>query len=88
VNVQNQDEVFFHVGANCDFTRDIEVVKGPTDILDHASQHYGWTGKLGIDATKKWKDEGFTREWPDYIVMDQNVKSRVAEQMQKLGLKV
>jgi len=88
VNVQNQDEVFFHVGANCDFTRDIEVVKGPTDILDHASQHYGWTGKLGIDATKKWKDEGFTREWPDYIVMDQNVKSKVAEQMQKLGLKV
>jgi len=87
VNVQNQDEVLFHVGANCDFSRDIEVVKGPTDILDHASQNYGWTGKLGIDATKKWPEEGFTREWPDYIVMDNSVKAKVAEQIKKLGLK-
>ena len=86
VNVQNQDEVLFHVGANCDFSRDIEVMKGPTDILDHASQNYGWTGKLGIDATKKWKEEGFTREWPDYITMDPAVKKKVAEQMKRLGL--
>ena len=86
VNVQNQDEVLFHVGANCDFSRDIEVVKGPTDVLDHSSQFYGWTGKLGIDATKKWKDEGFTREWPDYIKMDPVVKKRVGEQMRRLGL--
>ncbi len=86
VNVQNQDEVLFHLGANCDFSRDIEVVKGPTDILDHASQNYGWTGKIGFDATKKWKEEGFTREWPDYIVMDEAVKKKVAEQMKKAGL--
>ena len=86
VNVQNQDEVLFHIGANCDFSRDVEIVKGPTDILDHASQHYGWTGKLGMDATKKWKEEGFTREWPDYIVNDPAVKASVAEKMKKLGL--
>ncbi|MCZ7648323.1 MAG: menaquinone biosynthesis decarboxylase [Planctomycetota bacterium] len=87
VNVQSQDEVLFHVGANCDFSRDVEIVKGPTDILDHASQHYGWTGKMGIDATKKWPDEGFTREWPDFIVMDPAVKAKVAEQMARLGAK-
>jgi 4-hydroxy-3-polyprenylbenzoate decarboxylase len=86
VNVQNQDEVLFHVGANCDFSRDVEIVKGPTDILDHASQHYGWTGKIGIDATKKTKDEGFNREWPDYITMDPAIQKKVAEQMRKLGL--
>lgn len=86
VNVHNQDEVLFHVGANCDFSRDIEVVKGPTDILDHASQYCGWTGKLGIDATRKWKEEGFTREWPGYILMDPGTKMKVAEQMKKLGL--
>jgi 4-hydroxy-3-polyprenylbenzoate decarboxylase len=86
VNVHNQDEVLFHVGANCDFSRDVEIVKGPTDVLDHASQHYGWTGKIGFDATKKWKEEGFTREWPDYITMDEPVKKKVAEQMKKLGL--
>ncbi len=86
VNVQNQDEVLFHVGANCDFSRDIEISKGPTDILDHASQHYGWTGKMGIDATRKWPDEGFTREWPDYITMDPDVKEKVAQQLKAAGL--
>ena len=86
VNVQNQDEVLFHVGANCDFSRDVEIVKGPTDILDHASSYYGWTGKIGIDATKKWKDEGFDREWPNYIVMDAEIKKKVGERMKALGL--
>jgi 4-hydroxy-3-polyprenylbenzoate decarboxylase len=86
VDVQDEDAVWFHVGANCDFSRDIDVIKGPTDVLDHASQNYGWTGKLGIDATKKWKEEGFTREWPGYIVMDPAVKKKVGEQMKKLGL--
>ena len=86
VNVQQQDEVLFHVGANCDFSRDLEVVTGPTDILDHASQHHAWTGKLGIDATRKWKEEGFTRQWPDGIAMDAKVKEKVAEQMRRLGL--
>jgi 4-hydroxy-3-polyprenylbenzoate decarboxylase len=86
VNVQNQDEVLFHVGANCDFSRDLELVRGPTDVLDHASQHAGGTGKLGIDATKKWKEEGFAREWPEPLVMDPAVKAKVAEQLKRLGL--
>jgi 4-hydroxy-3-polyprenylbenzoate decarboxylase len=61
-------------------------VKGPTDILDHASQNYGWTGKIGFDATKKWKEEGFHREWPDYITMTPEIKKSVAEKMKKAGL--
>ena len=73
-------------GANCDFSRDLELVKGPTDILDHASQNFAWTGKMGIDATKKRKDEGITRPWPDYLTMDPTVKAKVSEQMKKLGL--
>jgi 4-hydroxy-3-polyprenylbenzoate decarboxylase len=86
VDVHNPDEVLFHVGANCDFSRDVEIVKGPTDILDHASQNYGWTGKMGIDATKKWKEEGFHREWPDFITMTPEIKNSVTEKMKKLGL--
>jgi 4-hydroxy-3-polyprenylbenzoate decarboxylase len=86
VNVHDQDEVLFHAGANCDFSRDLEIVTGPTDVLDHASQHCAWTGKLGIDATRKWKEEGFTRPWPDGIAMDAAVKARVAEQIKRLGL--
>ncbi|HYF50957.1 MAG TPA: menaquinone biosynthesis decarboxylase [Planctomycetota bacterium] len=80
VNVQNLDEVFHHVGTNCDFSRDVEIVKGPTDILDHASQHYGWTGKIGIDATRKWKDEGITRSWPETIPVDESAKKRALDE--------
>ncbi len=86
VDLQDQEQVLFHLGANCDFSRDLELVRGPTDVLDHASQHFGWTGKLGIDATKKWKDEGFTRDWPEYLAMDAQVKAKVEEQMRKLGV--
>lgn len=86
VNVHDQDEVLFHVGANCDFSRDVELVTGPTDVLDHASQHHGWTGKLGLDATRKWKEEGFLREWPERSAMDPAVKEQVAARMKRLGL--
>jgi 4-hydroxy-3-polyprenylbenzoate decarboxylase len=87
VDVQDEQAVLFHLGANCDFSRDLELVRGPTDVLDHASQHAGWTGKLGIDATRKWKEEGFMRPWPDYQVIDASVKAKVAEQMRKAGIR-
>jgi 4-hydroxy-3-polyprenylbenzoate decarboxylase len=32
---------------------------------------------MGIDATRKGKDEGFNREWPDALKMDEAVKARV-----------
>ena len=34
---------------------------------------------------KKWKEEGFTREWPDYITMDAGTKKRVDDQIRKAG---
>ena len=33
--------------------------------------------RLGIDATKKWKEEGFTRPWPPDIVMSREVREHV-----------
>jgi len=86
VNVQDQDAVLFHAGANCDYSRDLELVRGPADVLDHASHQVGWTGKLGIDATRKWKDEGVAREWPEPLTMDAAVKARVAARMKEMGL--
>jgi 4-hydroxy-3-polyprenylbenzoate decarboxylase len=42
---------------------------------------------MGIDATKKWKTEGFTRPWPDVITMPKDVKARVDDLWKKAGLK-
>jgi 4-hydroxy-3-polyprenylbenzoate decarboxylase len=32
---------------------------------------------MGVDATRKWTSEGFTRPWPDEILMDDKTKSLV-----------
>jgi 4-hydroxy-3-polyprenylbenzoate decarboxylase len=42
--------------------------------------------KLGIDATRKWKEEGYHREWPDEIRMTDDVKKRINDIWGKLGI--
>jgi 4-hydroxy-3-polyprenylbenzoate decarboxylase len=46
--------------------------------------NYG--SKMGIDATRKWKAEGFERPWPAMIEMDQATKTKVDAMWEKLGL--
>ena len=53
VNVHDEQDVLFHVGANVDPRRDTVIVDGPLDILDHAAPVEGAGSKLGIDATRK-----------------------------------
>ena len=73
VDVQNVDEVLFRVGSNVDPKRDITIVEGPVDVLDHAAPLMGAGSKMGIDATTKWREEGYQREWPDEIKMSQDI---------------
>ena len=86
VNVQNLSEVAWKALNNIDPERDIEFVHGPVDSLDHASRLPNFGSKMGIDATRKWPQEGFTRPWPDLIEMSPDVKKRVAELWKKAGL--
>jgi|UniRef100_A0A7C3WLN2 4-hydroxy-3-polyprenylbenzoate decarboxylase len=87
VDVQNLSQVLWRLGNNVDPRRDVVLVDGPVDTLDHASPlpHYG--SKMGIDCTRKWPEEGFSRPWPEVIEMDPEVKRRVDELWPKLGLK-
>ena len=71
---------------NIDPQRDIEFVLGPVDSLDHASRLPDFGSKMGIDATRKWPQEGFTRRWPDVLEMKPEVKARVAELWKQAGL--
>ena len=84
VNVQDMSEVAWRVLANIDPGRDLELASGPMDVLEHASRHFAYGGKVGIDATRKWPGEGFTREWPDVTVMDGAVKARMGSLWEKL----
>lgn len=86
VNVQDPDEVWWIALNNIDPKRDTEFARGPMDVLDHSSQHFTFGSKMGIDATRKWPEEGFTREWPERIVMDDATRQRVDELWNTLGL--
>jgi len=55
-------------------------------VLDHSSRAFTYGSKMGIDATRKWPEEGFAREWPALIVMDDATKQRVDEIWPKLGI--
>ncbi|PYV61446.1 MAG: menaquinone biosynthesis decarboxylase, partial [Acidobacteria bacterium] len=77
VDVQNVGEVTLKVLNHIDPERDIQFTLGPVDSLDHASRLSNYGSKMGIDATRKWTSEGFTRPWPDEILMDANTKALV-----------
>ena len=79
VNVHNTSEVLFHLCANTDPQRDSIFTKGPADVLDHATSEIAIGSKLGIDATKKLPGEGFKREWPPLIRMDEAVIAKILD---------
>ena len=85
-DVQDVGEVVLRVANNIDPERDIQFTLGPVDSLDHASRMPNYGSKMGIDATRKWKAEGFSRPWPAMIEMDGETKKRVDSVWEKLGL--
>jgi len=86
VNIHELAEVTWIVGNHIDPKRDVLFVEGPVDVLDHAAPLMGYGSKMGIDATVKWKSEGFEREWPTPIVMDEKTKKYIDSIWEKLGL--
>jgi 4-hydroxy-3-polyprenylbenzoate decarboxylase len=86
VDVQNLAEVTWIVGNHIDPRRDVVLADGPVDVLDHAAPLTGYGSKMGIDATRKWKSEGFPRDWPEPIVMDEKTKKYIDSIWEKLGI--
>ena len=86
VNVHDLSEVTWVTGNNIDPKRDTIFVEGPVDVLDHAAPLSGYGSKMGIDATRKWRSEGFEREWPGAIVMDDKTKKYIDSIWEKLGI--
>jgi len=85
-DVQNVAEVTLRVANNIDPERDVQFTLGPVDSLDHASRLPNYGSKMGIDATRKWAAEGFTRPWPPMLKMDAAVSARVDAIWKNLGI--
>jgi len=79
VNVQDVREVAWVAGTHVDPERDIQFTRGPMDDLENASDLPAYGSKMGIDATRKWPSEGFTREWPTRVVTTEAAGRRAME---------
>ena len=86
VNVRDPKEAWWVALNHIDPERDVRFTMGPIDVLDHSSRGFTYGSKMGIDATRKWKEEGFTRDWPNKIVMDPVTKQRVDAMWKDLGI--
>jgi 4-hydroxy-3-polyprenylbenzoate decarboxylase len=85
VNVHDEQDVLFHLFSNCDPARDTEIVRGPVDILDHASPDLGAGSKIGFDATVKLPAEGKVRTWPTELIFDQATKQLIESRWKEYG---
>jgi 4-hydroxy-3-polyprenylbenzoate decarboxylase len=86
VDVHNYREVVWKTLCALDPERDVQFVLGPVDTLDHAQRMQDYGSKMGVDATRKWPTEGFTRPWPDEILMDDATKKKVDSIWKSLNL--
>jgi 4-hydroxy-3-polyprenylbenzoate decarboxylase len=83
-DVHETSEVLFRLCANTDPARDTTFVKSPCDALDHAPSVANMGSHMGIDATRKMPEEGYGREWPKLLRMDDAVIARVDKLMRDL----
>jgi 4-hydroxy-3-polyprenylbenzoate decarboxylase len=87
VDVHDEAEVLWAVTSRMDAARDVEIIeRAPLDHLEHAAPRKAHGGKMGIDATRPWEGEGFERDWPDEIEMDDEVQERVDENWGEYGI--
>jgi 4-hydroxy-3-polyprenylbenzoate decarboxylase len=86
VNVRSPQEAWWVALNNIDPERDTRFTMGPMDVLDHSSRAFTYGSKMGIDATRKLPEEGFTREWPAVIEMDAGTKAVVDAMWPTLGI--
>lgn len=86
VNARDWNDVIWAITTRMDPARDTTLIENtPIDYLDFASPVSGLGSKMGMDATNKWPGET-DREWGTPIVMDEQVKQRVDEIWDSLGI--
>ncbi|MCG7601627.1 4-hydroxy-3-polyprenylbenzoate decarboxylase [Halomonas sp. McH1-25] len=86
VDARQWEDVIWAITTRMDPARDTVMVENtPIDYLDFASPVAGLGSKMGLDATAKWPGET-EREWGTPIVMDGEIKTRVDERWDELGI--
>ena len=86
IDVHDVRSVAWFALNNLAADRDVVMMPGPVDDLDHGSYSVAYGTKMGIDATRKSAAEGYEREWPPDIVMDSKTRAQVTKRWREFGL--
>lgn len=86
VDIQDISYTAWRVLNNVDWKRDVVIAEGPLDDLDHAASWPRYGSKMGIDATRKTREEGMMRDWPDELSMSEEIKRLVDKRWKEYGL--
>jgi 4-hydroxy-3-polyprenylbenzoate decarboxylase len=87
INVHDMNEVIWAITTRADPKRDTMIIDNtPTDTLDPASPLVNLGSKMGIDATTKWKEEGYHREIQQLATVDDQTKTTVDKNWKEYGL--
>ncbi|MEM4079756.1 MAG: UbiD family decarboxylase, partial [Metallosphaera sp.] len=79
VNVHDLNQVVYAIASTVDPQRDVLIVPNAlNDTLDHTVPSPPLGSKMGIDATRKFKEE-LGREWPEEVKSDPEILKKVTE---------
>jgi 4-hydroxy-3-polyprenylbenzoate decarboxylase len=85
IDLCDSSTVLWKLLNNVDPKRDLLFSEGPLDALDHSAPYPNFGGKMGIDATRKTREEGMGREWPDEIKMSDDIIHKVTKKWKEYG---
>ena len=86
VNVHDMNDVIWALTTRADPKRDTMLIdNAPTDTLDPASSLLNLGSKMGIDATKKMKEEGYERPIQEEAVPNESTVSLVTKKWNEYG---
>jgi 4-hydroxy-3-polyprenylbenzoate decarboxylase len=85
IDLKDSRTVVWKLLNNLDPKRDLLLSEGPLDALDHSAPYSNFGGKMGIDATRKTREEGMGREWPDEIKMSEEIIEKVSSRWKEYG---
>jgi len=85
IDLRDSSTVLWKLLNNVDPRRDIMLAEGPLDALDHSAPYANFGGKMGIDATRKTREEGMGRDWPPEITMSPQMRELVTRRWKEYG---
>ncbi len=78
IDIRSLERVLWALATRVEPQRDIQIIgNAPSDSLDHTTNVPAMGSKMLIDATRKTKEEGYFRDWPDTISLPEGITKLV-----------